>query len=194
MAVKKNKISKSSSAKKAVKKSIPKNGSVKKNAAKSQSKTLKLPLPRIPAKSKVLYIDACFFFPPGNGAYTDNLQEGRYAANGMLVAPILLRVGSVMKSVTIYYKNNTTEEMSVWILKYHIDHHAYSGEVEVTYEGCPPGVAPPDNFLQKEIDHFDAGGKILDKYMYHIEIGQTMKTATQERLLRGIRIVYTEPA
>lgn len=195
MAVKKNKTSKSSSAKKAVKKNIPKKGVVKKSGAIIKSGILKVPLPpRFPAKSKVLYIDACFFFPPGNGGYTDNFQEGRYSANGMLVAPILLRVGSVMKSVTIYYKNNTTEEMSVWILKYHIDHHAYSGEVEVTYEGCPPGLAAPDHFLQKEIDHFDAGGKILDKYMYHIEIGQTMKTATQERLLRGIRIVYTEPA
>lgn len=195
MAVKKNKIREKSTTKRALKKSIPKKGSVKKNPAKTQSKGLKLPLlPRLPAKPKVLYIDACFFFPPGNGAYTDNFQDGRYAANGMLMAPILLRVGSVMKSVTIYYKNNTTEEMSVWILKHHIDHHAYSGEVEVTYEGCPPGVAPPDNFLQKEIDHFDAGGKILDKYMYHIEVSETMKTATQERLLRGIRIVYTEPA
>ncbi|HEX5026590.1 MAG TPA: hypothetical protein VFV68_15025, partial [Agriterribacter sp.] len=138
------------------------------------------------------YIDASFFFPPSNGIYTDNYQDGRLSNNGTLMAPILLRVGSVMKTVTIYYKNNSSEDLTVWILKHHIDHHAYSGEVEVSYEACPPGTSAPDNFLQKVIDHFDAGGKILDKYMYHIEISSTIKTATEERLVRGIRIAYTE--
>lgn len=150
----------------------------------------------VPVKPKVksLYIDSSFFFPPSNGGFTDYLQEGRVSANGMLIAPILLPVGSVMKTVTIFYKNNSSEELTVWMLKYHIDHHAYSGEVEVTYEACPPGVLPPDNFLQHVINHFDAGGKILDKYMYHIEIGTTVKTAQEERILRGIRISYTDPA
>ena len=182
-------------AKKKLTKSIPlkKTGSL--ISAKASKTVLKKPiLVPVVKKTKVLYIDASFFFPPGNGGYTDNYQDGRYSANGMLIAPILLRVGSVMKTVTIYYKNNTTEDLTVWILKHHIDHHAYSGEVEVMYEACPPGIAAPDNFLQTVINHFDAGGKILDKYMYHIEIGTTMKTATEERLLRGIRIAYTEPA
>lgn len=145
-------------------------------------------------RSKVLYIDACFFFPPNNGVYEDHHQDGRVSVDGQLIAPILLPVGSVMKEVTIYYKNNTSEELTVWIVKHHIDHHAYSGEVEVTYEACLPGTLAPDNFLHKVIDHFDAGGAILDKYMYRIEIGTTMKSGTQERMLRGIRIKYKEPS
>lgn len=197
MPVKKSKTEKKDSNKKikVAKRTIAKKAPLKKNAGLIKDIALKKPVlsPAV-SKSKVLYIDACFFFPPGNGGYTDNYQDGRYSTNGMLIAPILLRVGCVMKTVTIYYKNNTTEDITVWILKHHIDHHAYSGEVEVTYEACPPGTSAPDNFLQKVINHFDAGGKILDKYMYHIEIGPTMKTATQERLLRGIRIIYTEPA
>lgn len=84
--------------------------------------------------------------------------------------------------------------MMVLILKYHIDHHAYSGEVEVSLDSCPPGSLPPDDFLAKFIDHFDAGGKILDKYMYLIQITDTYQGATGVRALRGIKIVYTEPS
>lgn len=197
MAVKKNSTGKKVNKKMVVaKKKLTKSiGPLKKSGSLIKEKALKKPgIVSVVRKTKVLYIDASFFFPPGNGGYTDNYQDGRYSANGMLIAPILLRVGSVMKSVTIYYKNNTSEDITVWMLKHHINHHAPSGEVEVTYEACPPGTSVPDNFLQKVINHFDAGGKILDKYMYHIEIGPTMKTATEERLLRGIRIAYTEPA
>lgn len=184
-------------AKKAASKAPAKKTAVAKKAAKA----VKVVAPKAPIvapapkpKAKSLYIDSSFFFPYNNAGYADHLQEGRVSLSGdALIAPILLPVGSVMKTVTIYYKNNTEEEISVWILKYHIAHHAYSGEVEVTYEGCPAGVSAPDNFLQKVINHFDAGGKILDKYMYHIEVGPTVKTATEERILRGIRIVYTEP-
>lgn len=163
----------------------------------SKDKKLKLPvfLPvPLRRKAKVIYIDSCFFFPPESGVYSDNYQRGRFSSSGVLVAPILLPVGSVMKKVTVYYKNNTHEILLVWILKYHIDHHAYSGEVEVTYDDCPPGVSAPDDFLQKEINHFDAGGRILDKYMYRIEVSNIMKAGTKERLLRGIRIEYIEPA
>lgn len=173
----------------------------KKNPQKRMitSKDKKLTLPvflpvLLKRKAKVIYIDGSFFFPPDSGAYSDNFQAGTFSSSGVLVAPILLPVGSVMKKVTVYYKNNTQESLSVWMLKCHIDHHAYSGEVEVTYEDCPPGVFAPDDFLQKEINHFDAGGKILDKYMYRIEVSETMKTGTMERLLRGIRIEYIEPA
>lgn len=182
-------------AKKAQAKSRNIKKSSKKTTAKSASLKKAITLPAVRPKAKSLYIDYSFFFPYNNGAYVDSLQDGRVATgDAALIAPILLPVGSVMKTVTIYYKNNTQQEISVWILKHHIDHHAYSGEVEVSYEACMGGVNPPDNFLTQVIDHFDAGGKILDKYMYHIEIGQTIKTATQERMLRGIRIVYTEPA
>lgn len=171
-------------------------GGKKKNTAKAVPLKKEILIPALRPKAKSLYIDYSFFFPYNNGGYTDSFQEGRVAVagGGPLVAPVLLPVGSVMKTVTIYYKNNTQQEISVWILKHHIDHHAYSGEVEVSYEACPGGVNPPDNFLTQVINHFDAGGKILDKYMYHIEIGETIKTATEERMLRGIRIVYTDPA
>ncbi|MBX3241726.1 MAG: hypothetical protein KIT80_12135 [Chitinophagaceae bacterium] len=180
---------------------------VKKTAAKSkiaQKKLIKpikaIPAKKItdiaikPAKRLSLYIDSCFFFPSGGSAYTDHFQGGRVSGNGLLQAPILLPVGSVMKTVTVYYKNNTSEDIQVLILKYHIDHHAYSGEVEVSLDSCPPGVLPPDNFLAKVIDHFDAGGRILDKYMYLIQIVGTIKNATEERTLRGVRIVYTLPS
>lgn len=181
---------KSASPKKNLKKAIP-----LKPTAMAKKKSLKLPLLPAPrTKSKQLYIDACFFFPYNNEPFSDHLQDGRCSPTSVLVAPILLPVGSVMKSITVYYKNNTTDDISVWILKHHISHHAYSGEVEVSYESCPPGTAAPDHFLQTVINHFDAGGKILDQYMYHIEIGSTMKAGAQERLLRGIRIVYREPA
>ena len=174
---------------------ISKKAATVKKASTSRAPLKKITLPVLRPKTKSLYIDSCFFFPYNNAGYTDLLQDGRVAiGGGALIAPILLPVGSVMKTVTIYYKNNTAQEISVWILKYHIDHHAYSGEVEVSYEACMSGVNPPDNFLTQVINHFDAGGKILDKYMYHIEIGPTIKTATEERTLRGIRIVYTEPA
>ncbi len=175
-------------------------GSVKSDASKrgvssrkvsSAKKKIKI---SIREKSKSLYIDACFFFPPNNGAYEDHYQDGRVSVEGQLIAPILLPVGSVMKTVTIYYKNNTSEDLTVWIVKHHIDHHAYSGEVEVTYEACPPGTLAPDNFLKQVINHFDAGGQILDKYMYRIEIGSTIKQDGQERMLRGIRIKYKGPS
>lgn len=189
-------------AKKTISKKLPtKKTAVAKKAtkttktAKSSASSKSITLPPTKTRSKSLYIDSSFFFPYNDSGYVDYLQEGRVAKGGAaLIAPIMLPVGSVMKTVTIFYKNKSKEDLSVWILKYHIDHHAYSGEVEVTYEACPPGSNPPDDFLQKVINHFDANGKILDKYLYHIEIGSTIKTTKEERMLRGIRIVYTEPA
>lgn len=179
----------------AVKSAIGRKFTTEKKAVSAADIQKKIALPRLKPKTKSLYIDYCFFFPLNNTGYLDSLQSGRIAENdGILIAPILLPVGSVMKTVTIYYKNNTEQEITVWILKHHIDHHAYSGEVEVSYEACPGGTNPPDHFLTQIINHFDAGGKILDKYMYHIEISSTIKTATEERLLRGVKIVYTEPA
>lgn len=189
--------------KKASIKNAPKKSGVTKKAASAKKavrsitpqKSITLPGLKPRPKAKSLYIDYSFFFPYNNSGYIDSLQDGRVAiGGGALIAPILLPVGAIMKTITIYYKNNTDQEISVWILKHHIDHHAYSGEVEVSYEACMAGANPPDNFLTQVINHFDAGGKILDKYMYHIEIGPTIKTATEERMLRGIRIVYTEPA
>ncbi len=187
---------KKTAVKRSVKAAPKKSAAVSKTVKKLAKKTIpvkKLPLLPLRPKAKSLYISSCFFFPLGGDTYADIFQGGRISGNGLLQAPILLPVGSVMKSVTVYYKNNTQEDMMVLILKHHIDHHAYSGEVEVSLDSCPPGTLPPDDFLAKLIDHFDAGGKILDKYLYFIQIDGTMQDGTSVRALRGIKIVYTEP-
>ncbi len=187
---------KKTAVKRSAKAAPKKSAAVSKTVRKLPKKTVsakKLTLPPFRPKAKSLYIHYSLFFPLGGDSYVDMLQEGRIAGNGLLQAPILLPVGSVMKSVTVYYKNNTQEGMMVLILKHHIDHHAYSGEVEVSLDNCPPGSLPPDDFLAKLIDHFDAGGKILDKYLYFIQIDGTMQGGTSVRALRGIKIVYTEP-
>ncbi len=51
-----------------------------------------------------------------------------------------------MKSITIYYKNNTEEDLMVLILKHHVQHIAASGEIEVAFGSCAPGTSAPDNF------------------------------------------------
>ena len=81
--------------------------------------------------------------------------------------------------------------MQVIILKKHIDHHCFSGEVEVSLDFLPPATLAPDNFVEKVINHFDAGGLIKDKYLYFIEITNTIKTAEAVRTLRGMRLEYT---
>lgn len=144
-----------------------------------------------------MFIDSTFFFPFESAiGYIDHFQDGRSTkiANNALLAPILLPVKSVIKSITIYYKNTTKEDMQVVVLKKHIDHHTYSGEVEVTIDSCPPGVLAPDNYLAKLIDHFDAGGLIKPNYLYYIEIGNTIrKNEATVRSVRGMRIEYTLP-
>lgn len=168
--------------------------SVRTVPVKKAVRKLSVPLKPLRKKVKSIYIGSSFFFPPQAGAYVENFQGGRVAASGILQAPILLPVGSAMKSVTVYYKNNTQEEILVLILKYHTEHHAYSGEVEVSLDNCPPGTRPPDDFLEKFIDHFDAGGKILDKYFYLIQFVGLYENGSEVRALRGIRINYTEPS
>ncbi len=193
MAVKKKVAAK---AVKTASKKVPTKSKTTKTTVPQKKPVSKTPVPLKPVrlKAKSLYIHTCFFFPLGGDTYTDNYQGGRVAGNGTLQAPILLPVGSTIKSVTVYYKNNTQEDLMVLILKHHIDHHAYSGEIEVSLDSCPPGTLPPDDFLEKFINHFDAGGKILDKYLYFIQIAGTYETASEVRALRGIKIVYTEPA
>jgi hypothetical protein len=142
----------------------------------------------------VLYIDSSFFFPGESGdGYADDFQSGRYAidSNKALQAPIILPVGATIKSVTIYYKNTSTDSMPIAILKKHIDHHCFSGEVEVSLDNCPAGSSIPDNYLEKFINHFDAGGVILDKYLYFIQVFNTgMLDGGLWRTLRGIRLEY----
>jgi hypothetical protein len=164
-------------------------------ASSAKSKTASKILGPVPrAKAIVRYVDSCFFFPPqSSSGYIENFQEGRNTVTPghSLMACLPLPVGAVIKSITVYYKNTSREDMQVLILKKHIDHHAFSGEVEVSLDFLPPATVPPDDFAAKFIDHFDAGGLIKDKYLYYIEIANTTKTAEEIRTVRGMRLEYT---
>ncbi len=157
-----------------------------------------IPGPLVKGKKRVMFIDSSAFFPSDSASgYTDHFQDGRYTKvkNRELVTPILLPVKARIISLTIYYKNNTSEDMHVFILKKHIDHHAGSGEVEVTIDFCNPGSLAPDDYLAKYIDHFDASGVIQADYLYYLTIGNTLRTSnTNARTLRGIRLEYSLPA
>lgn len=176
----------------------PKKKTVKKTAPKQPARRAAAPKKGLsPIRlrtSNSMYIDSSFFFPADSAeGYTDDSQAGRYTTtlNGMLQAPLLLPVGTTMQSVTIYYKNTSTEAMPVAILKKSIDHYCFSGEVEVSLDNCPPGTLPPDNYLSKVIDHFEGGGVVVNNYLYFIQVYSTGKLSEAEwRTLRGIRIDY----
>jgi hypothetical protein len=181
--------------KKNLKKPAPKKSIVKKAAKKSTvTKSIAgglIPFPRIGAN--VIYIDSCFFFPGASSSgYIENFQEGRNTVTRGhgLMAPIALPVGATIKTITVYYKNRSKEDMQFIFLKKHIDHHCFSGEVEVSLDFLPPATVAPDDFVAKEINHFDAGGLIKDKYLYFLEITNTVKSGEEVRTLRGIRLEY----
>jgi hypothetical protein len=182
--------------KKSVKKPAPKKASRSLIPAKKSTlgKTAGglIPFPRTGAN--VVYVDSCFFFPGAHtSGYTEHFQEGRATttAGHGLMAALPLPVGATMKTITIYYKNTSKDQMQVIILKKHIDHHCFSGEVEVSIDFLPPATVPPDDFAEKVINHFDAGGLIKDEYLYFIEITNTVKNDREVRTLRGMRIEYT---
>jgi hypothetical protein len=188
-------------AKKPVKKATPKKATPKKAVAKKATAALatkatlgRLTLPKPVPANVVLYVDSSFFFPADSSdGYKDDFQSGRYTAvlNRTLQAALPLPVGTTIKSITIYYKNTSSDGMQIAILKKHIDHHCFSGEVEVSLDICPPGTLAPDDYLEKLIDHFDAGGVIADKYLYFIQVFNTGKIDDRQwRTLRGIRIEY----
>lgn len=182
--------------KKNVKKPAPKKSNLKKAVKKASiAKTLAggiIPFPR--KGTSVVYIDSCFFFPGASSSgYIENFQEGRNTVTRGhgLMCPIALPVGAIIKTITVYYKNRSKEDMQFIFLKKHIDHHCFSGEVEVSLDFLPPATLAPDDFVEKLINHFDAGGLIKDKYLYFLEITNTVKTAEEIRTLRGIRLEYT---
>ncbi len=178
--------------KKSAKKPAPKKTTTKKAAA-PKAKTLGGLFPRR-AGNTVIYIDSCAFFPAGSASgYIENFQEGRNTVTpGMgLMTALPLPVGSTIRSITVYYKNTSKEDMMFIFLKKHIDHHCPSGEVEVSLDILPPAALAPDNFVEKFINHFDAGGVILDKYLYFIEITNTVKSMEEVRTLRGMRVEYS---
>jgi hypothetical protein len=187
-------LKKKSSKKTAKKAPLPKAIAPKKPVKKA-TKALKSNTVLRSKGAHVVYIDSRFFFPGDSSlGYIDHFQEGRQTLTPgtSLVAALPLPVGAVMRSVTVYYKNTGTEDMQFFILKKSIDHHCPSGEVEVTIDFLPPATLPPDDFVAKFIDHFDAGGLIKDKYLYFIEVYGTGKPSEKDvRLLRGISIDYT---
>jgi hypothetical protein len=183
--------------KKTIKKIVPKKAPAKKTAVNKAAKTAvskasaSLLYPRLGAT--VVYVDSCFFFPGASSSgYIENFQEGRNTVTPGhgLMACLPLPVGATIKTITLYYKNTSKEDMQVIILKKHIDHHCFSGEVEVSLDFLPPATLAPDNFVEKVINHFDAGGLIKDKYLYFIEITNTIKTAEAVRTVRGMRLEY----
>jgi len=190
MATKKKTASKGSkkpAARRATQKSTVKKAASRKTAVK------KIKAPKPVKTTQVIYIDSCAFFPRvSTEGYVENGQEGRnnLTPEYGLMAPLPLPVNSVFKSVTIYYKNTTQDWMQVAILKKHIDHHCYTGEFEVSLDSLPPATLPPDNFVSLYIDHFADGGLVKDKYLYFIEISNTINNETGMRTVRGMRIEY----
>lgn len=183
----KKKAQPAASKKSAVKKST--------SSAKPAAKTAGIIIPKpTGSRSTVLYVDSSFFFPIiSTDGYTDDFQAGRYTLvpDRGLQAPIILPVGTTIKSITIYYKNTTSDSMFVSYLKKHIDHHCPSGEVEVSLDNCPPGTLAPDDFIEKFINHFADGGVILDKYLFFIQIFNTGNFDERGmRTVRGMRIEY----
>ncbi|MFT3825352.1 MAG: hypothetical protein QM731_15650 [Chitinophagaceae bacterium] len=185
----------------ATKKKTAKKAASKKPVVKKQAKkaTLKKPVKAIASriielkKKNVLYVDSTFFFPyESSVGYQEISQSGRIAnlAGGSLVAALPLPVGATLSSITFYYKNVSYEAMSIAVLKKHINHHCYSGEVEVSLDTLPPATVAPDDFAEKVVDHFDANGLIQDQYIYFVEVGNTIKDENGQRSLRGIRIEY----
>jgi hypothetical protein len=106
---------------------------------------------------------------------------------------LLLPVGAKIITITIYYVNTTSEQMMFIFLKKHIDHHAPSGEVEVSFELLPSGTLPPDNFLAKEVNHFENSGVIRDKYLYFLQVQATGKKDEKNlKTVTGMRIEYQQ--
>ncbi|WP_315817729.1 hypothetical protein [Paraflavitalea speifideaquila] len=177
------------------KKAPPSKATAPKKTANAATKSTKIS-PVLRSKgAHTVYVDSRFFFPADSSlGYIDHFQEGRQTVTPGtgLVAALPLPVNAVIRSITVYYKNTSREDMQFIILKKSIDHHCPSGEVEVTIDFLPPASLPPDDFVAKYIDHFDAGGLIKDKYLYFIEVYGTGKPSEKDvRLLRGISIDYT---
>ena len=164
----------------------------KKSPAKAAAPK-KAPSP-IPVKKTVLYIDSSFFFPTSTEeGYADDYQAGRYSTTngGTLQAPILLPVGSKMKTITIYFKNTSSDEMQVNIVRKSIAHWADTAEYLVSFEALPSGEGvAPDYFASVVINHFADAGKIIDKYLYYIMISNTGNSESEQKNVRGMRIEY----
>ena len=164
----------------------------KKPAAKAAAPKKTTPPP--PAKKIVLYVDSSFFFPTSTQeGYADDYQAGRYTTTdgGTLQAPILLPVGSKIKTITIYFKNTSSDEMQVNIVRKSINHWADTAEYLVSFEALPSGEGvAPDYFASVVINHFADAGKIMDKYLYYIMISNTGNSESEQKNVRGMRIEY----
>lgn len=162
--------------------------SVKKTAKASSARLASLP------QTQVLYIDSAFFFPAqSSNGYQEISQAGRISnmPGTSLMAALPLPVGTVLQTVTFYYKNVSAEDMPVDILKKHINHRCGSGEIEVALDSLPPATVPPDDYAEKVVNHFSNSGQILDEYLYFIEVWNTVLTENEQRSFRGVRIEYS---
>ncbi len=188
---------KKAAAKKQATKTVTKKAAATKQAkstpAKKAAKASSARMTSVP-QTQVLYIDSAFFFPAqSSNGYQEISQAGRISnmPGTSLMAALPLPAGAVLQTVTFYYKNVSTEDMPVDILKKHINHRCGSGEIEVALDSLPPTTVPPDNYAEKVVNHFSNSGQILDEYFYFIEVWNTVLTENEQRSFRGVRIEYS---
>lgn len=181
------------------KKAAPKKSTRSASKPPAKSRTTKIsssvftPLPTKPGKHKV-YIEACAFFPANSAdGYVDHFQDGRRSgvANRSLLAPIVLPVGAILRSMTIHYTNSTNSAPIVFFLRKHQDRHSPSGEIEMSFINMNPGVLPPNNYLSVTDTSFPDGGVIQDKFLHYLEVSGTGDFGAQGRVtIRGVSMEY----
>lgn len=187
------------------KKPVIKAGKVKKAAVKKSAaskvtrSTKKIPAKisgMYPAKPSLhkIYIESAAFFPANSSdGYVDHFQAGRRTAvaNRSLLAPIVLPVGAVIKSMSIHYTNNTKESPFAFFLRKHQDRHSPSGEIEMSFISMPPGSLPPDNFLTVTDTSFPDGGVVQDKFLHYLEVSGTGDFGDEgRRTIRGVSVEF----
>lgn len=193
------KKSATAASKTAKKAATPAKKAAPKKAAPAPTKKIPAPLPKplpLPRTAKkIIYIDSSLFFPAYSAdGYSDDYQAGRYPnsedATGTLQAPIVLPVGAKINTITVYYKNTTTDDIQVNFVRKHTEHWASTEEYLISYEALSPAGIAPDYFSSVVINHF-GDNKIKEKYLYYIMISMLGKLSdTEIRTIRGLRIDY----
>jgi hypothetical protein len=182
------KSSKAAKSKKPVKKIV-----VKKANKKSAVKTT--PSIAVRPKTHTLYIESTAFNALNSAdGYVDNFQNGRHTAmpNQSLVAPIVLPVGAVLRSLSIHYMNTSTASVRALFLRKHADRVSPSGEIEMSFITLPNGDQTPENYLTVTDDGFPDGGRIRDRFLHYLEIQGTGDFGADGKVtIRGISINYT---
>jgi hypothetical protein len=177
------------------KKVVVKKAAVKKIVAAKTDKRPIAPLPVIRPKTHTIYIESSAFGALNSAdGYVDNFQDGRHAAtpNRTLVAPIVLPVGAVLKSISIHYMNTTSSTVLALFLRKHADRHSPSGEIEMSFISLPNTALPPDNYLTVTDTTFPVGGVIEDRFLHYLEVPGTGNFGADGKItIRGVSIGYT---